>query len=57
MTYKIIQDNQDNNLSDINDDNSLMKELYEDVEALCFRNIMDLEEYVNYPEEKNTLKH
>ncbi|CAG8599877.1 8034_t:CDS:2 [Acaulospora morrowiae] len=48
--------NQDDNLSDINNNDSLMKELYEDVEALCFRNMMNLEEYVDYPEEKNTFE-
>ncbi|CAG8689902.1 1598_t:CDS:1, partial [Cetraspora pellucida] len=31
-----------------------MEEMYADIEALHFRNVMDLEEYVNYPEEKET---
>ncbi|CAG8782021.1 2523_t:CDS:1 [Cetraspora pellucida] len=33
-----------------------MKEMYADIEALHFQNIMNFEEYVNYPEEKETNK-
>ncbi|CAG8808151.1 14182_t:CDS:2, partial [Cetraspora pellucida] len=37
----------------LDDDNiELMKELRENIEALQFRNVMDLEEYIDHPEEK-----
>ncbi|CAG8855043.1 5336_t:CDS:1, partial [Gigaspora margarita] len=41
--------NNDNN-------NKLMEEMKEDIEALNFRNAMSLEVYINYPEEENTNK-
>ncbi|CAG8581312.1 15157_t:CDS:2, partial [Cetraspora pellucida] len=45
----IVQDNE--NAFDDND-NDLMEELYNNVEMLNFQNMMDLKEYINYPEEK-----
>ncbi|CAG8814880.1 12494_t:CDS:2 [Gigaspora margarita] len=37
-----------------NNDNELMEEMKEDIEALNFQNAMSLEVYINYPEEENT---
>ncbi|CAG8788776.1 8205_t:CDS:2 [Gigaspora margarita] len=44
----VLNDNDDNN----NDE--LMEEMYANIEALNFRNVMDLEEFINHPEEKET---
>ncbi|CAG8722701.1 13156_t:CDS:2, partial [Dentiscutata erythropus] len=46
-----------NNEEPTNDnDDKLMEEMKVDIEALNFRNAMDLEVYINYPEEENTNK-
>ena len=43
----VVQDNNEEPTIDNNDDN-LMKELYADVEALHFQNMMNLEEYIDH---------
>ncbi|CAG8640144.1 7750_t:CDS:1, partial [Gigaspora margarita] len=51
----ILPNTQDNKESFIDDnDDKLIDELYADIEALNFSNIMDLEEYIDYPGEKDT---
>ncbi|CAG8719849.1 16850_t:CDS:1, partial [Racocetra fulgida] len=40
-------------VSNDNDD-ELIKELHMDIEALCLRNVMDLNNFINYPEESDT---
>ncbi|CAG8720680.1 10634_t:CDS:2 [Gigaspora margarita] len=51
----ILPDAQDNEELPIDDNNdNLMNELYKDIEALNFLNVMDLEEYIDYPGEKDT---
>ncbi|CAG8811675.1 654_t:CDS:1, partial [Racocetra fulgida] len=37
-----------------NNDNELIEEMKADIEALNFRNMMDLEAYINYLEEEDT---
>lgn len=37
-----------------NNDDELMEEMHADIEALHFRTVMDLEEYINHPEEKES---
>ncbi|CAG8849984.1 16347_t:CDS:2, partial [Gigaspora margarita] len=52
---RIFPDTQDNKESFIDDnDDKLIDELYADIEALNFSNIMNLEEYINYPGKKDT---
>ncbi|CAG8803804.1 23989_t:CDS:2, partial [Gigaspora margarita] len=52
---RILPNTQDNKESFIDDnDNELMDKLYTDIEALNFPNLMDLEEYIDYPREKDT---
>ncbi|CAG8558825.1 271_t:CDS:2, partial [Gigaspora margarita] len=36
----------------IKDDDNLIKELYENIEILNYQNVIDLEEYINYSDEK-----
>ncbi|CAG8753165.1 14787_t:CDS:2 [Gigaspora margarita] len=45
-------DNDNNERPAIKDDNNLMKELYKNIEMLNYQNVMDLEEYINYSDEK-----
>jgi hypothetical protein len=55
---RILPDIQNNNEEHIitvtNNNDDLIKELDKDIEALHFRNKMDIEKYINYPEEENT---
>ncbi|CAG8549405.1 26560_t:CDS:2 [Gigaspora margarita] len=52
---EILPDTHDNEESFIDDnDDKLINELYTDIEALNFLNMMDLEKYINYPGEKDT---
>ncbi|CAG8764961.1 10995_t:CDS:10, partial [Gigaspora margarita] len=45
--------NEDNNKGPaINNDDDLMKELYNNIEKLNFQTVMDLEKYINYSEKK-----
>ncbi|CAG8677585.1 14214_t:CDS:1 [Cetraspora pellucida] len=48
----VIQDNEEL-VSNYNDD-ELIKELHMDIEALCLQNVMDLDNFINYPEESDT---
>ncbi|CAG8836762.1 5553_t:CDS:1, partial [Gigaspora margarita] len=51
----ILSDIQDNEESFIDDNiNELIDELYTDIEALNFPNLIDFEEYIDYLEEKDT---
>ncbi|CAG8731532.1 22071_t:CDS:1 [Cetraspora pellucida] len=51
----ILPNTQDNEKSFVDDnDDELIDKLYLDIKTLNFQNIMDLEEYIDYPGEKDT---